>query len=72
MRELRITRRPTQKEIDAHVAEGYRHHIPAIVHRTGGPSAQEDNRCLICGARIGRDDQGAWVAVEEESCSGSR
>jgi len=43
-------------------------HVPAIVHRTGGRDARFDNRCGICGHRIGRDtlDQ-EWVLIPESS-----
>lgn len=39
-------------------------HIPAIIHRTGGPSASEVNACGVCGCRI-RAIPGGWEVINE-------
>jgi len=42
-------------------------HIPVIVHRTGGPSADLKNTCGKCGRMIQREN-GVWV-IEREAQS---
>jgi hypothetical protein len=42
-------------------------HVPAIVHRTGGVSADELNVCGICGCQIAHPPGGAWVEIDDET-----
>lgn len=35
-------------------------HVPAILHRTGGPSAEDQNVCAKCGDVIYRTKDGKW------------
>jgi hypothetical protein len=42
-------------------------HVPVIVHRTGGPLAEELNRCGVCGQQIIKKMDGEWeIAASEE------
>ncbi len=40
-------------------------HIPAIMHRTGGPSSEELNVCGLCGSSIAPRD-GKWTAIGDQ------
>ena len=40
-------------------------HSPAIVHRCGGPTAEELNICGICGSDLTMV-RGAWIAISDE------
>ena len=42
-------------------------HVPAIVHRTGGPPADRLNTCGICGCYISLQDDGeTWTELSQE------
>ena len=65
LRKLVHGRPLTPEELEDHEECGESSHIPAIVHRSGGASAQRLNACGICGAQIVPNDDGQWLAVTE-------
>ena len=40
-------------------------HVPVIMHRSGGPSAEELNVCGVCGSAIAPRD-GKWTAISDQ------
>jgi hypothetical protein len=56
---------PEQKEL--HEDAGEEFHVPAIVHRSGGVSADELNICGICGCQITLCAGGYWAEVDDET-----
>lgn len=50
---------------------GYAPHVPAIVHRAGGPPAEVLNACSGCGNAIGKWFEG-WVTLDSWSESAMR
>ena len=56
----------TQEQREAHEEAREAFHLPAVVHRTGGPSASKLNCCGICGSYIVLKDDVYWIAITEE------
>lgn len=57
----------TTEQIEAHEEAGMEFHVPAIMHRSGGISADELNICGVCGIQLTREPGDVWVEVDDET-----
>lgn len=64
----------TPEQIERHEEAGESMHIPAIMHRTGGPDANELNTCGICGAYIAPSQMNhtLWLEITEAQADAIR
>ncbi len=56
----------TDEQRDFHKDAGESFHVPVIVHRTGGVSAQILNACGICGAQIIQAEDSVWIPISDQ------
>lgn len=62
----------TKEQRECHEEAGESFHIPIIVHRSGGVSAERLNICGICGAQIVPTGESNWISVSDETAEAIR